>query len=93
MTFVDKFITIVEMFTPSIHFSENDQIFSRADCKKCIVQVLLWHVSNKMLKKYVSFELWYITVAQLLLDLITNKICPVSKNHPVYKIIKNRNIC
>ena len=58
-----------------MHFSETDQIYDKADCVK---------VSNKILRISASFELWYIIVAHLVLELFKNKIRPVSKNHPVY---------
>ena len=31
-------VRLLEMFTPFMHFSENDQICSRADCKKVMVK-------------------------------------------------------
>ena len=67
-----------------MHFSETEQIYSRADYKKSNGQILSSQVSNKILEISASFELWYMIVAYLLLELLKNKIRPVSKNHPVH---------
>ena len=66
-----------------MHFSETGQIYSRADCKKSNAQIIPSQVSNKIPWISASFELWYIIVTQLLLELIKNKIRPGSKNNPV----------
>ena len=69
-----------------MHFSETDQIYSRADCKNSNGRILLSQVLNKILNISASFELWYVIVAILVLELLKNKIRPVSKNHPVFSL-------
>ena len=66
-----------------MHFSETDQIYSKADCEKSNGQILSQQVSNKILRISASFELWDLIVAHLVLELFKNKIRPVSKNQPV----------
>ena len=62
-----------------MHFSETYQICSRADCEKSIYLIFSSQVSNKMPRISVSFELWYLIVAHLVLDLLKNRMRPLSK--------------
>ena len=63
---------------------ETDQIYSRADCEKSNDQIYSTPVSNKILWISASFKLWYLIIAQLVLEIFKNKNGALSKNHPVY---------
>ena len=58
-----------------------------------IAQIFSSQVSNKILRISASFELWYMIVAHLVLELLKNKIRPVSKNHPVDQMQVVRRKC
>ena len=57
-------------------FSETDQIYSHADCKKSNDRIYSTPVPNKILWISASFKLCYLIVAQLLLEIFKNKIVP-----------------
>ena len=75
-----------------MHFSETDQIYSKADCEKSNGQILSQQVSNKILRISASFELRDLIVAHLVLEIFKNKTRPVSKNHPVLLAATGANV-
>ena len=62
-------------------FSETDQIYSQADCKKSNERIYSTPVPNKILWISASFKLWYLIVAQLLLEIFKNKTVPWTNTH------------
>ena len=67
-------------------FSETNQIYSQADCKKSDDRIYSTPVPNKILWISASFKLWYLIVAQLLLEIFKNKTVPLLNKHTLCKV-------
>ena len=66
--------------------SEIDQICSRAHCEKSNDRIYSTPVPNKILWISASFKLWYLIVAQLLLEIDKNKTVPLLNKHTLCKV-------